>query len=476
MLRNWGSLPAGAFLVAVGAFRVAAGAFLVAAAANLGAQEVPVTTSAAAASASTAGTALADARTVSAPLIDLQRALRHVAETVAPAVVKLDTVASGQDRPSRVNLMPVPGVGSGVLVRRDGDRHFVLTNHHVVRDAERIVVTLSDERSFPGEVVGADTRMDLAMVAVRTPDDLPLALLGDSDSLRAGDLVLAVGSPFGLDATLTLGIVSAVGRSGGEVGNISDFIQTDANMNPGSSGGALVDIAGRVVGINTWIQAQGSRWVGVGFALPINNAIPVIEQLIEDGSVRYAWLGVVLAGPDIVDYLTPGRSGAVLFDLYDGEPAQRAGLRPGDVVLAVAGQEVADSDDLISAIVALEPGQPVRFRLLRDGIERAVVVWPGSEEPQSGTVWPGVRVQSLQALTEQAQAALPDAGAFVFAVSPGTAARESGLRPQDVIVRIDGEEVRDLRGFYRLINARQQGAVDIRVVRDGREVTVRVNR
>lgn len=409
-------------------------------------------------------------------LIDLQQAVRNVAETVTPSVVKLDTVAAGQDRASRPNLMPVPGVGSGVLVRRDGDRHFILTNHHVVRSAERIVVTLSDERSFPGEVVGADTRMDLAMVAVRTPDELPLAVLGDSDTLRAGDLVLAVGSPFGLDATLTLGIVSAVGRSGGEVGNISDFIQTDANMNPGSSGGALVDITGRVVGINTWIQAQGSRWAGVGFALPINNAKPVIDQLIEDGSVSYAWLGVVLAGPDIVDYLTPGRSGAVLFDLYDGEPAQRAGLRSGDVVLEVGGQEIADSDDLINAIVGLDPGQPTRFRLMRDGVERAVVVWPGSEEPQPGTVWPGVRVQSLDALTELAQSALPDAGAFVFTVGTGTAAMESGLRPQDVIVRIDGAEVRDLRDFYRLINAKQQGAFEMRVVRGGREVTVRVDR
>ena len=445
-------------------------ALLLAAAASLGAQD-----------AAAAPTADASSPT-SAVLIDLQQAVRHVAESVTPSVVKLDTVASGdtvaggRDRDSRPNLMPVPGVGSGVLVRRDGDRHFILTNYHVVRSAERIVVTLSDERSFPGEVVGADPRMDLAMVAVRAPDELPLAVLGDSDTLRAGDLVLAVGSPFGLDATLTLGIVSAVGRSGGEVNNISSFIQTDANMNPGSSGGALVDITGRVVGINTWIQAQGSRWAGVGFALPINNAKRVIDQLIEDGSVSYAWLGVVLAGPDIVEYLTPGGSGAVLFDLYDGEPAQRAGLRPGDVVLEVAGQAVADSDDLISAIVALEPGQPARFRLMRDGIERAVVVWPGAEEPQAGTVWPGVRVQSLQVLTEQARAALPEAGAFVFTVSSGSAAMESGLRPQDVIVRIDGAEVRGLRDFYRLINARQEGSFDLRVVRDGREVTVRVNR
>ena len=445
-------------------------ALLLAAAASLGARD-----------AAAAPTADASSPT-SAVLIDLQQAVRHVAESVTPSVVKLDTVASGGtmagggNRDSRPNLMPVPGVGSGVLVRRDGDRHFILTNYHVVRSAERIVVTLSDERSFPGEVVGADPRMDLAMVAVRAPGELPLAVLGDSDTLRAGDLVLAVGSPFGLDATLTLGIVSAVGRSGGEVGNISSFIQTDANMNPGSSGGALVDITGRVVGINTWIQAQGSRWAGVGFALPINNAKRVIDQLIEDGSVSYAWLGVVLAGPDIVEYLTPGGSGAVLFDLYDGEPAQRAGLRPGDVVLEVAGQEVADSDDLISAIVALEPGQPARFRLMRDGIERAVVVWPGADEPRPGTVWPGVRVQSLQALTEQARAALPEAGAFVFTVSSGSAAMESGLRPQDVIVRIDGAEVSGLRDFYRLINARQDGAFDLRVVRDGREVTVRVNR
>jgi S1-C subfamily serine protease len=252
-------------------------------------------------------------------------------------------------------------------------------------------------------------------------------------------------------------------------------------MNPGSSGGALVNISGQVVGINTWIintwiQAQRDRWAGVGFALPINNVKPAIDQLIEVGSVRYAWLGVVLAGPDIVDHLAPGRSGAVLFDLFDGEPAQRAGLRPGDVVLAVDGREVADSDDLISAIVALEPGRPARFRLLRDGVERAVVVWPGSDEPRSGRVWPGLRVQPMQALTEQAQATLPAAGVFVSDVQRGTAAAQSRLRRQDVIVRIDGDEVSDLRDFYRLIDAKQEGVFEIQVWRDDREVTVRLNR
>ena len=445
-------------------------ALVLAAASNLWAQDGSVTAGSSVDPVPTDGTAGL------APLIDLQRALRRLADTVLPVVVKLDTEASpDQDRGPWLGL-PLPGVGSGVLVRRDGERYFVLTNNHVVKAADRITVILNDERSFPGEVVGVDERMDLAIVALRTADDLPLARLGDSDSVRAGDLVLAVGSPFGLDATLTLGIVSAVGRSGGEVGNISDFIQTDASMNPGSSGGALVDISGQVVGINTWIQAQRDRWAGVGFALPINNVKPAIDQLIEVGSVRYAWLGVVLAGPDIVDHLAPGRSGAVLFDLFDGEPAQRAGLRPGDVVLAVDGREVADSDDLISAIVALEPGRPARFRLLRDGVERAVVVWPGSDEPQSGRVWPGLRVQPMQALTEQAQATLPAAGVFVSDVQGGTAAAQSRLRRQDVIVRIDGDEVSDLRDFYRLIDAKQEGVFEIQVWRDDREVTVRLNR
>ena len=278
-------------------------ALVLAAASNLWAQDGSVTAGSSVDPVPTDGTAGL------APLIDLQRALRRLADTVLPVVVKLDTEASpDQDRGPWLGL-PLPGVGSGVLVRRDGERYFVLTNNHVVKAADRITVILNDERSFPGEVVGADERMDLAIVALRTADDLPLARLGDSDSVRAGDLVLAVGSPFGLDATLTLGIVSAVGRSGGQVGNISDFIQTDATMNPGSSGGALVDISGQVVGINTWIQAQRDRWAGVGFALPINNVKPVIDQLIEVGSVRYAWLGVVLAGPDIVDHLAPGRSG-----------------------------------------------------------------------------------------------------------------------------------------------------------------------
>ena len=412
-------------------------------------------------------------------LIDLQQALRKIAETVLPVVVKIDTVASSLNVPSRWELTPVPGVGSGVLVRREKERHFILTNHHVVKDAERITVTLRDGRSFPGEIVGVDTRMDLAIVMVSATEELSLASLGNSSIVRVGDLVLAVGSPFGLDATLTLGIVSAVGRSGSEVGNVSDFIQTDANMNPGSSGGALVDIAGQVIGINTWIQARGNRSTGVGFALPINNVKLVIDQLIEAGSVDYAWWGVIVSGPDIIDDLAPGYSGAVLFDLYDGEPAQRAGLRAGDVVLAVAGREIADSDDLVDAIIALQPRFPVRVRLLRDGVEHAFVVWPGSEQSELGIVWPGLRVQGLQDLTEQARLVLPDIGVFVVSVVPGSAAQHAGIERQDVVVRINGEEVRNLRDFYRFMNARtERGQSDlvIRLWRAGRHITVRVDR
>ena len=444
-------------------------ALLLAAASPLAAQDTGSGTTAA------DGTAPASESATPSILVDLQRALRAVADAALQVVVKLDTEATGLDGPgsqSRPEL-PVPGVGSGVLVRRDGDRYYVLTNNHVVAEAERITVTLSDERSFAAEVVGTDERIDLAVISFEASADLPLADLGDSDSLHAGDLVLAVGSPFGLEATVTSGIVSAVGRSGGAVNNISAFIQTDANINPGNSGGALVDIFGQVIGINTWIQAQRGRSVGVGFALPINNAKPVIDQLIEVGNVRYAWLGVSIGGPDVVDYLAPGRQGAVLFDIFDGQPAARAGLQPGDVVLAVAGREIGDSDELVRAIGALEPEAPAAFLLLRDGAEQTVMVSPGlrGDDQDSSAPWPGLRVLPMQELTAQAQEELPDAGVFVM-----RAAAESGVRPRDTIVRVDGAAVADLRDFYRLINAKRDGVFVVQVQRDGRTVTVRVER
>lgn len=414
---------------------------------------------------------------VASVLIDLQGALRGVADAVLPVVVKLDTAASGGRSPggqSRLEL-PVPGVGSGVMVRRDGDRYYVLTNYHVVAEAERVTVTLNDESSFSAELVGTDIRTDLAVIAFEGTDDLPLADLGDSNDLRAGDLVLAVGSPFGLESTITFGIVSAVSRSGGAVNNISDFIQTDANINLGSSGGALVDIYGRVVGINTWIQAQRGRSVGVGFALPINNAKQVIDQLIEVGSVRYAWLGVSISGPGIVEYLAPGRRGAVIFDIFSGHPAVRSGLQPGDVVLKVASQEISDSDDLVREIAALEPGAPATFLLVRGGVERTIIVRPGlrGDDPDLANAWPGLRVQPLQELTAQAQAERPNEGVFVM--SP-LEAQESQLQWGDTIVRIDGVEVIDLLDFYRLINAKQEGVFTVQAERDGRIRTFRLKR
>ncbi len=447
-------------------------ALLLAAAAGLTAQERH------------AGAAPAGGSGAETALIDLQRALRRLAETVLPVVVKIDTESSVPDdaaaglewdRPP----LPIPGVGSGVLVRRGAGRYFVLTNHHVVQDKERITVMLNDRRTFPAEVVGTDVHMDLAVLAIRTTDDLPVAGLGDSDGVRPGDLVLAVGSPFGLDATLTLGVVSAVGRSGVRVRSISDFIQTDATMNPGNSGGALVDIAGQVVGINTWIQTEEYRSAsprfastGIGFALPINNAKPVIDQLIETGNVRYAWLGVSVGGPDILEDLAPGRDGAVIFDVFDGQPAA-AGLQPGDVVLAVAGQRIGDSDELVRAISALTPEAPAAFRLMRDGAERTVVVHPGirGAPPDPATAWPGLRVQSLQALTERARAARPDAGVYVT-----MATEDSGLQPGDTVVGIDGVPVAGLRDFYRLVNAKRDGALVVQAVRAGREVTGRLDR
>lgn len=453
----------------------ACAAFLLAASAGLAAQErVPAA-------------APADGSAAAPALLDLQQALRRLAETVLPVVVTVDTATSALDdpvgRPERdplerdllerdLRAPPIPGVGSGVLVRRDADRYFVLTNLHVVRDKERITVTLRDGRSLAAEIVGADDRIDLAMLAVRTTADLPLARLGDSGGVRTGDLVLAVGSPFGLDATLTLGIVSAVGRSGLQVGNISDFIQTDASMNPGNSGGPLVDISGRVVGINTWIQAQQDRSAGVGFALPIDNVKPVIDQLIEVGSVRYAWLGVSVIGPPIVDYLAPGRQGAVLYGVIAGQPADRAGLQAGDVVVAVAGRNVRGSDELIRAIGALEPNAPAELRLVRDGRERTVPVTPAvrDDDAEQAAAWPALRVQALDELTERARAARPAAGVYV------TAAEGSGLEPGDTIVGIDGGSVADLRDFYRLINAKSEGVFVVQAVRGGGEVTVRLQR
>jgi serine protease DegQ len=257
-------------------------------------------------------------------------------------------------------------LGSGVIVSTSG---YVLTNHHVVEAADEIEVTLADGKKLLAKVVGNDPDTDLAVLRVDA-ENLPAITFGSSESLRVGDVVLAIGSPFGFSQSVTSGIVSALGRTGLGINTFENFIQTDAAINPGNSGGALTDAAGNLIGINTAIFSPSGGSMGIGFAIPVSTAKMVLEQIVKSGSVTRGWIGVEAQAisPAVAEsFKLDSTRGALIAGVLRGGPADRAGVKPGDVLLEVQGKPVADPTGMLNLIAALAPGQPAKVRLKRHG-------------------------------------------------------------------------------------------------------------
>ncbi len=351
------------------------------------------------------------------------------------------------------DLQPMPqepmqrrqmSAGSGVIF--DAARGYVLTNHHVVENGDRIVVTLKDRRQFDAVLIGSDPGTDLALLQIDA-DGLSAIELGNSDRLQVGDYVVAIGNPFGLGQTVTSGIVSALGRSGLNVEGYEDFIQTDASINPGNSGGALVTFDGRLVGINTAIIAPSGGNVGIGFAVPANMVIAVVDQLIEFGEVQRGQLGVMIQDftPDLAEALgIAADSGAVVTQVEPGSAAEEAGLQPGDLIVAIDGRTVAGSADLRSQIGLRRTGRPIELDIIRDGQPQRLVATlrpgnPGTPAaPMSGSR--GIERLSGAELRD----VLPDdpffgevSGAVVARLESGSRADRAGLEAGDIIVAVN---------------------------------------
>jgi Do/DeqQ family serine protease len=361
----------------------------------------------------------------------------------------------GQPGPQRGPAPVQRGLGSGVIVSPDGH---ILTNHHVVDGAERVVVVLSDGREFQAKVVGTDAPTDLAVLDVEA-DSLPVLPLGDSDAVRVGDVVLAVGNPFGVGQTVTMGIISAKGRQtpgGGDA--YEDFIQTDAPINHGNSGGALITSNGQLIGINSQIVSPssfggGGGNVGIGFAIPSNMARHVMSQLVENGRVRRAMIGVTVqpVTSNLAESLGLGEvRGAIVNGVQPDGPAASAGLEQGDVILAVNDTTVRDSNALRNLVSTMTPGANVTLTIHRDGQEQQVSValaeLPGAEasaeRPARGASALGMTLQPLTpALARQFEVPAGTRGLAVTDVDPSGAAASAGLRAGDVIRRVNGEEV-----------------------------------
>ena len=359
-------------------------------------------------------------------------------------------------------------LGSGFIINKDG---FIVTNDHVVRDAETIQVKLSNESVYTGKVIGSDPKTDIAVIKINAKEPLPAAVLGDSSKLQVGQWAVAIGNPFGLDRTVTVGVVSATGRSNMGIETYEDFIQTDASINPGNSGGPLLNIYGEVIGINTAIVAAGQ---GIGFAIPVNMAKQVVSQLISKGNVSRGWLGVSIqtVSEDMARSFGLAKSfGALVNEVVAGGPAAKAGILQGDVITAFDGNTVKDVRQLQRLVGETPVGKRVELELYRNGKPLKVFVTTVAAEsaPAQAQIPTEREAGTLGLSVEELGADMRSRGMTGVVVSdlePGGIAEDSGIQRGDVIVSVNQQKVRNLAEYQKAMkNAVGRGAVALLVRR-----------
>lgn len=425
----------------------------------------------------------------------LSGAFRGAADRALPAVVQVQVEQSARTATSRLQVpdelrrffqfpdqMEVPpqrGTGSGFVIDGSG---YIVTNNHVVEGASRVAVTLVDGRQFDAEVIGTDPATDIALLKVNPGgEQLPTASFGDSDRLRVGDWVLALGNPLDLDFTVTAGIVSAKGRRipGGAL-DLESFIQTDAAINMGNSGGPLVDLLGRVVGVNTAIFGGGNRFVGYGFAVPSNLAQKVVGDLKQYGYARRPRLGAFVAAITPADQEAFGlaaRDGALIRGIEGGQAADRAGLRTGDVVVSLDGEEITDDNDLIVTLARHQPSDRVTLTYVRGGQNRDVTITLGEfERPEPTTTVAdhsepaeqllGFTVTALTPRLAQEMELEQRNGVVITNVQRFSSAAEAGVRPSQIILEVNGESVERPEDVARIAGDLEPGALVTLRVRD----------
>ncbi len=410
--------------------------------------------------------------------------LAPMVERVTPAVVNIATEGRVQIRqnpllndpffkrffniPDQPRERKTQSLGTGVII--DAERGLVVTNNHVIANAHQITVNLRDGRKFQAELIGTDPETDVAVIRIPAKH-LTAVKLADSDELRVGDFVVAIGNPFGLGQTVTSGIVSALGRTGLGIEGYEDFIQTDASINPGNSGGALVNLRGELVGINTAIFSQSGGNVGIGFAIPINMVNMVTEQLVTHGEVHRGLIGAQTQDldPDLADaFGIEQRTGAVVVDVAPKSPAEKAGLIPGDVIIEVNGKQVKGSSDVRTRIGLLRVGEKVDFTVVRNSEQLKVTATVADVEEVASTTKlknPRLAGATFGDIPENSPAYGRIKGVVLYEVEQGSPLWAAGLRDGDLITSVNRKAVDDLTGFLQIVNTTGEGRMLFRVRR-----------
>ena len=413
---------------------------------------------------------------------ELQNVFVGIADRAKPTVVNISPLTGSPHPPFRQNQAPrekqpeAPGSGSGVIIDKKG---YIVTNNHVVGDADEVEVRLSDKTKFTGKVIGNDPDTDLAVVKIDSNKDLPFAPMGDSGKLKVGQWVVAVGNPFGLDRTVTVGVISALDRENVNLSRYEDFIQTDASINPGNSGGPLFNIHGEVIGINTAIINFAQ---GIGFAIPSSTVQQVMTQLIDKGKVMRGWLGVGIQ-PVTEDLATKfgvkEGEGVLINEVFENDPAAKAGIQPGDIITRVDGKSIDNPSTLSRMVASTLPGQKIEVEVYRDAKRKVykVVLSERKEEATLASMPPskqpeailGVDVQDLTPELAERFHIKEEKGVLVSKVNAGSAAEAKGLREGDLIKELNREKINNVEDFKRESAKIKKGdGVLLRVIRDNR--------
>ncbi len=401
--------------------------------------------------------------------------IADVADKVRPVVVSIQTETEfkqgfrhpleefffgpGMREPSRPRVQQ--SLGSGVIVSDDG---YILTNNHVVEGATSIKVRFFDEREFDAEIIGLDEKTDIAVVKIKEKvKDLPVAYLGDSEKIRVGERVVAIGSPFGLNHTVTTGIVSATNISGRGITSYENFIQTDAAINPGNSGGALVNLDGEVIGVNTAILSRSGGFNGIGFAIPMSMAKKVMKDLIEHGSVSRGWLGVVIQDIDATMAKSlglKGTRGALISQVMSHTPAEKGGLQAGDVIREIDGKSIKDVNELRTQVAQIRPGTEAIFKVIREGKEKEFSITLASQSEGEisgdGTQWfkpLGMKLKRFENVKEKSQ------GFEVVEVKENSKAARAGLRSGDQILKVNGVDLQSFADLQKILKKKPEAVL-----------------
>ncbi len=439
-------------------------------------------------------------------IVQTEQTFVEIARAVTPAVVNISTTRMikkdeevpvfpfddpffrrffGEEHPRRQQRpreRREPSLGSGVIVDSSG---LIITNNHVIAKADEIKVLLGDKREFKGKVVGSDPKSDIAVIRIDA-SDLPTISWGDSGKLQVGEYVLTVGNPFGLNQTVTMGIVSAVGRANVGIADYEDFIQTDAAINPGNSGGAMVNSHGELVGINTAIFTQSGGYMGIGFAVPSNMARSVLESLVKSGKVIRGWLGISIqeVTPQLAEEFNLKESkGSLVADVLPGSPAERSGLRRGDVIVTFMGQKIENASQLRNLAAQTAVGTKATVVIIREKREKEVVIMvdeqpkdmsgageQGEQGERTSTLLNGVEVRNLTPeLVKQFGLNRDDKGVLVTWVEPGSLVEEAGLQRGDLIMEVNRKSVQNMDEYDAAVSkARKETSVLLLVKRQGR--------